>query len=164
MPLCRPKSSVASPEFPSVFFMQKLDFNQALDQVVCLDPRYSREAYHFLREALDFTIKHRKKSRDQSSHVSGQQLLDGIRLYALKEFGPMVPTVFAYWGLKRCEDFGEMVFNLINVGIFGKTEHDSLEDFKGAYTFLDAFVTPFLPDSTRPYRRAPFDQPAEELN
>ncbi|MES2568648.1 MAG: Minf_1886 family protein [Verrucomicrobiota bacterium] len=144
--------------------MQKLDFNQALDQIISEDARYARDAYHFLREALDFTIKHRKKSKDHSAHVSGQQLLDGIRLFALREFGPMVPTVFEYWNVHTCEDFGEMVFNLIHVKVFGKTERDSLEDFKGAYTFTDAFVTPFLPGKALPHHRVPLDEPAEELN
>jgi uncharacterized repeat protein (TIGR04138 family) len=149
--------------------MQKLDFDQALDLVLSRDPRYGRGAYHFLREALDFTLKQRRKLKDvaaqlASSHVSGQQLLDGIRLYALKEFGPMVPTVFEDWGVRKCEDFGEIVFNLIAVGVFGKNETDSVEDFKGGYTFKDAFVLPFLPDAPQPHRRALMDQPAKELN
>ncbi len=143
--------------------MQKLDFNQTLDQIFVQDPRYSTAAYHFLRDALDFTVKPRRKSKDASTHVSGQQLLDGIRLYALKEFGPMVPTVFAYWGVESGEDFGNMVFNLIKVGIFGKNERDSIDDFKGVYTFREAFVLPFLPDAPLAHHRVPMDQPAEEL-
>ena len=38
-----------------------------------------------------------------------------------------------------------MVFNLIEAGIFGKTEEDSLEDFKNVYDFEEAFVKPFAP-------------------
>ena len=149
--------------------MQKLDFDQALDLVLSRDPRYGRGAYHFLREALDFTLKQRRKLKDvaaqrASAHVSGQQLLDGIRLYALKEFGPMVPTVFEDWGVRKCEDFGEIVFNLIAVGVFGKNETDSVEDFKGGYTFNEAFVLPFLPDAPQRHRRALMGQPASELN
>ena len=68
-----------------------------------------------------------------------------MRLYALKEFGPMVPTVFSYWGIRSTEDFGHMVFNLIEAGIFGKTEEDSIEDFKNVYDFQEAFVKPFAP-------------------
>jgi uncharacterized repeat protein (TIGR04138 family) len=144
--------------------MQKLDFSEALDLIVSHDPRYSRDAYHFLRDALDHTIKLRKKNKEGSGHVTGPQLLDGIRLYALKEFGPMVTTVFEYWGISRGEDFGEMVFNLIRVGIFGKTERDSIEDFRGGYTFHDAFVVPFLPEKPAVHRRLPADQPAAELS
>jgi uncharacterized repeat protein (TIGR04138 family) len=149
--------------------MQKLDFDQALDLVLSQDPRYGRGAYHFLREALDFTLKQRRKVKDVpsqtvSAHVSGPQLLDGIRLYALKEFGPMVPTVFEDWGVGKCEDFGAMVFNLIAVGVFGKNETDSVDDFKGGYSFKDAFVLPFLPDSPQPHRRALMEEPAKEFN
>ncbi|MDB6171151.1 MAG: hypothetical protein JWL59_462 [Chthoniobacteraceae bacterium] len=144
--------------------MQKLDFTEALDRIVSKDTRYARDAYHFLREALDFTIKHRKKNKDHSAHVSGQQLLEGIRLFALREFGPMVPTVFAYWNIVSCEDFGQMVFNLISVQVFGKTETDSLEDFKGAYSFNEAFVAPFLPEKVSEFHRLPLDEPARELS
>jgi uncharacterized repeat protein (TIGR04138 family) len=144
--------------------MQKLDFGEALDYIASRDPRYSREAYLFLRDALDFTVKQRRKAKDGSAHVSGQQLLEGVRLYALKQFGPMVLTVFQYWGLNRCEDFGEMVFNLIRIGVFGKTERDSVEDFKGAYTFHDAFVAPYLPALPVVHRRMQFDYPAGELS
>ncbi|MEA3213456.1 MAG: hypothetical protein QOE70_6513 [Chthoniobacter sp.] len=125
--------------------MQKLDFGEALDVIHGQDPRFDRDAYHFLREALDHTIKQRKKAKEGTGHVNGPQLLEGIRQYALKQFGPMVVTVFSYWGVRSCEDFGEMVFNLIRVGIFGKTETDTVEDFKGGYPFHEAFVTPFLP-------------------
>jgi hypothetical protein len=68
-----------------------------------------------------------------------------LRQYALKEFGPMVMTVFDNWGIHSCEDIGNMVFNLIGAGIFGKTEEDSIDDFKKVYDFKEAFVKPFAP-------------------
>lgn len=127
--------------------MQKLDFAEAVDLILTEDPRFARDAYAFLRDALDHTVKLRKKSRDGDAggHVTGQQLLEGIRQYALKQYGPMVMTVFEYWGLERCENFGEMVYNLIRIGVFGKTDTDSIEDFKGGYDFTDAFVLPYQP-------------------
>lgn len=126
--------------------MQKIEFTEALDNIVAADKRFDRDAYLFLRDALDHTIKLRKKQRtEMSRHVSGQELLDGVRQYALREFGPMVLSVFEHWGVKSCEDFGEMVFNLIRVGVFGKNENDAPEDFKSGYNFRDAFVVPFLP-------------------
>ena len=79
-------------------------------------------------------------------HVSGPELLGGVRQYALKEFGPLVMTVFDSWGVHSCEDIGNMVFNLIDAGIFGKTEEDSIEDFKNVYDFDEAFVKPFAPE------------------
>jgi len=127
--------------------MQKIGFAEALDSIVASDPRYQRDAYVFLRDALDFTTKQQKKVRGATvRHVSGPELLGGVRHYALKEFGPMVMTVFDSWGIHSCEDIGNMVFNLIEAGIFGKTEEDSIEDFKNVYDFDEAFVKPFAPE------------------
>ena len=126
--------------------MQKIGFAEALDSIVATDSRYQRDAYAFLRDALDFTTKQQKKIKGVSvRHVSGPELLGGVRLYALKEFGPLVITVFDNWGIHSCEDIGNMVFNLIGAGIFGKTEEDSIEDFKNVYDFREAFVKPFAP-------------------
>lgn len=137
----------------------------ALDEVIANESRYHRAAYFFLREALDFTMKERKKATGETGHVTGQQLLDGIRRHALKQFGPMVPAVFEYWGIKRTEDFGHMVFALVEAGIFGKTERDSLADFRDVYEFHEAFVAPFLPaPAGLPPGRLGLDSPAEELN
>jgi len=126
--------------------MQKIGFAEALDSIVASDPRYARDAYVFLRDALDFTTKQQKKIKGTTvRHVAGPELLEGVRQYALKEFGPLVTTVFAYWGIYACEDIGHMVFNLIGAGIFGKTDEDSLDDFKNVYDFEEAFVKPFAP-------------------
>ena len=130
--------------------MQKIGFAEALDSIIATDPRFSRDAYVFLRDALDFTTKQQKKIKGTTvRHVAGPELLEGVRQYALKEFGPMVITVFSSWGINRCEDIGHMVFNLIDAGIFGKTDEDSMEDFKSVYDFQDAFVKPFAPERTQ---------------
>jgi uncharacterized repeat protein (TIGR04138 family) len=127
--------------------MQKIGFAEALDSIVASDPRYQRDAYVFLRDALDFTTKQQKKVKGVSvRHVTGPELLDGVRRYALKEFGPMVMTVFENWGIRSCEDIGNIVFNLIGAGVFGKTEEDSIEHFKNVYDFEEAFVKPFAPE------------------
>ena len=144
--------------------MQKLDFGEKLDQIVQQDQRYDREAYYFLRDALEHTVKQRKKAKECGGHVSGQQLLEGVRQYALKMYGPMVPTVFVYWGIRRCEDFGEMVYNFIREGVFGKTETDSIEDFSGGYDFHEAFVLPYLPQKASAHDRESSSQPAGELH
>jgi uncharacterized repeat protein (TIGR04138 family) len=126
--------------------MQKIGFPEALESVVANDPRYQRDGYIFLRDALDFTTKQQKKIKGVTvRHVSGPELLDGVRRYALKEFGPMVTTVLDSWGIRSCEDIGNMVFNLISAGVFGKTDEDSIEDFKNVYDFEEAFVRPFVP-------------------
>ena len=139
--------------------MQKIGFTEALDSIVATDHRYQREAYIFLRDALDFTTKQQKKAKGTTvRHVSGPELLGGVRQYALKEFGPLVMTVFENWGIHATEDIGHMVFNLIGAGIFGKTEEDSLDDFKNVYDFQEAFVRPFAPEKkieSRPGLPAP---------
>ena len=126
--------------------MQKLDFTEAVDLLTDADPRYPRDAYLFLRDALDQTVKMRKRQLGEGGHVTGPQLCEGIRHYALKLYGPMVPTVLECWGIKKTDDFGSMVWNLIELGVFGKTPTDSIEDFKGVYSFHDAYVAPFLPE------------------
>lgn len=144
--------------------MQKIGFAEALESVVGSDPRYQRDGYIFLRDALDFTTKQQKKVKGVSvRHVTGPELLDGVRHYALKEFGPMVMTVFDNWGIRSCEDVGHMVFNLIGAGVFGKTEQDSIEDFKNVYDFEEAFVKPFAPEkpeTVKPTTQLPASKPA----
>ena len=130
--------------------MQKIDFAAAVDLIVAEDPRFDRDAYFFVKDALEFTVEQAKKNRERrTAHVSGRQLLEGIRDYALKYFGPMVPTVFETWGVTCGEHFGVMVYHLIEQGIFGKSEQDSLADFSGVYSFHDAFVAPFLPSGVQ---------------
>src|ERR1700747_408214 len=126
--------------------MQKIGFAEALESVLGRDPSYNRAGYIFLRDALDFATKQQKKIKGVTvRHVAGPELLDGVRQYALKEFGPLVMTVFDNWGIHSCEDIGNMVFNLIGAGVFGKTEEDSIEDFKNVYDFREAFMKPFAP-------------------
>jgi uncharacterized repeat protein (TIGR04138 family) len=146
--------------------MQKIGFAEALDSIVASDPRYHRDAYVFLRDALDYTTKQQKKTKGASvRHVAGPELLEGVRQYALKEFGPMVVTVLTYWGVRSCEDVGHMVFNLIGAGIFGKTEEDSIDDFKNVFDFQEAFVKPFAPEKpARPAAPNPLSAPAPKLS
>ena len=111
------------------------------------DPRYSVQAYYFLREALDFTINLLSKPTEgPERHVSGRELLEGVRQYALQEYGPLARTVLAQWGINTTDDFGQIVFNLVQKGILGKTERDKMEDFTNGYDFDTAFRAPFLPD------------------
>lgn len=145
--------------------MQKIGFAEALESIVSTDPRYHRDAYVFLRDALDYTTKQQKKSKGAAvRHVAGPELLQGLRQYAIKEFGPMAMTVFTHWGITRCEDIGHMVFNLIGAGIFGKTEEDSLDDFRSVYSFDEAFVKPFEPERARPAAKLPPALPAPKLS
>jgi len=137
--------------------MRKPGFEEAVDEIVRRDPRYDRDAYLFVREGLDFTVKMLKKNPQcppAHRHVSGQELLDGLRQFALEQFGPMSKTVLGHWGVKRCEDFGDIVFNMVEKGVLGKTEQDRREDFKSGYNFEEAFVKPYLPTIRPVPRRA----------
>jgi len=133
--------------------MQDLDFNEIIGLICKEDTRYDRKAYSFLREGLDYAVKELKKKdteRAKSSlHITGAELLMGIRAYALDQFGPLAMTVLTSWGVHKCGDFGDMVFNLIEYNVFSKTDQDKREDFAEIYTFEDAFVKPFLPQTPR---------------
>jgi len=137
--------------------MQDLDFNEVVELIHKEDPRFDRKAYTFIRHGLDQTVKElRKKDAERaqrSQHVSGPELLNGLRVYALDQYGPLAKTVLNSWGITRCKDFGDLVFNLIEYKIFSKTEDDRREDFSDIYTFDDAFVKPFLP--TKKLRTGP---------
>src|SRR5580700_9194056 len=126
--------------------MHELNFDLKVDQIVARDLRYRREAYGFVREAVDFTQKVvSRENQEKVRHVTGQELLDGIRQFALKEFGPMAATVLEEWGITSCPDFGEIVFNMVDVGLLARTEKDHREDFQNGYDFTTAFRKPFWP-------------------
>jgi len=130
--------------------MQRINFEEELAKILARDSRYRPEAYLFVREALDHTQKLLgRPPPDEIRHVTGKQLLEGAKQYALSQYGPMALMVLEEWGIRSCEDIGEVVFNMVDAGLLAKTEQDSREDFKGAYDFEEAFRTPFLPSSAR---------------
>ncbi len=119
-----------------------IDVEKALRSILAKDPRYPIEAYIFVREALDHTMAIRNKA----GHVRGQELLTGMRALAIEQFGPLTLPVFHNWGVRRTEDIGEIVFNMVEIGILGKTEEDSREDFVDGFDFEDAFGNLLLID------------------
>ena len=126
--------------------MHEVNFDEKVELILAADPRFHRDAYGFMREALDFTQKLvGKENQGRVRHVSGLELLDGLRQYALQQFGPMATTVFEEWGIRNCRDFGEIVFNMVENGLLAKTEKDSRADFQDGYDFTDAFHKPFWP-------------------
>ena len=143
--------------------MQEINFEDAVEKILATDSRYTHEAYLFVREALDFTQKLiGKENRGHVRHVTGQELLDGLRQYALAQFGPMTMTVLEEWGVRDCKDFGEIVFSMVEIGLLAKTETDSRDEFQTGYHFTDAFQKPFWPESRcRAENKTP---PPEVLN
>ena len=128
--------------------MHEVTFDEALNLIQARDPRYRREAYLFVKEALDHTQRMiGKQNRGRVRHVTGQELLVGIRDYALAQYGPMAITLLEEWGIKKCGDFGDIVFNMVDVGWLAKTDTDSRADFEAGYDFNEAFRKPFLPQN-----------------
>lgn len=128
--------------------MQEVNFDEIVEQILTNDNRFHSDAYSFMREALDFTQKQVGiKNQGKVRHVNGQELLDGLRQYALQQFGPMTATVFEEWGIHQCKDFGDIVFNMVEFGLLAKTDKDSREDFRNGYEFTEAFRKPFWPAS-----------------
>ena len=129
--------------------MQNPDFSEIVTLICKEDTRFDRRAYDFVRLGLDHTVKELRKKdyarAEKSRHVTGPELLEGLRTYALEQFGPLAKTVLNTWGIRRCRDFGDIVFNLIEYNVFSKTENDRREDFSDLFDFDDALVKPFQP-------------------
>ena len=126
--------------------MHNIKFREALIQIVKDDPRYPPEAYEFVSKAVVFTMLSLSRDKSPNHHISGQELLDGFRRYAIQEFGPMAGEIMKSWGFSNGSDIGNVVFNLVNRNLLGKTENDSLSDFKNGLDFERAFSEPFETD------------------
>jgi len=113
----------------------KNNFLEVVEEIVAKDPRYKIEAYDFVMSALNYA----QSKLDKPRHVGGRELLEGIREYGLELFGLMTRTVFENWGVRRTEDFGNIVFNMLGEGLLSKTDEDSIEDFKDGYDFKESF-------------------------
>ena len=100
-----------------------------LREIVRTDPRYDIEAYFFVQNALSFCISKLETRR----HITGRELLDSIRKYTIQEYGPLGREVLEHWGVYRCEDFGEIVFNMVEDGLLRKSEMDSKKDFENNF-------------------------------
>ncbi|MHB8154693.1 MAG: Minf_1886 family protein [Candidatus Omnitrophota bacterium] len=111
------------------------EFYDLVDQIRLQDKRYKPDAYEFVLGGLDFTQKKLKKT----AHVSGAQLACGLRDYAINQYGALAGRVLSYWGINQTEDFGNIVFNMIEKKLLSKTEEDSLLDFDAVYNFKAAF-------------------------
>ncbi|MFM1996706.1 MAG: hypothetical protein RLZZ111_1093 [Planctomycetota bacterium] len=143
--------------------MPLVDPDHPLTQLLASDRRYKLDAYLFVLEALAYGQEHlgmgaeppaedldapteatvrgrgRQRRRQPERHVSGQELCEAARRYALQQYGYLAPTVLGSWGVQRTADFGEIVFNMIEIGQMRKTRRDKREDFHDVYEFSDAF-------------------------
>jgi uncharacterized repeat protein (TIGR04138 family) len=128
-------------------------FHAKLAEVVQRDPRYAYEAYEFVFQALQHAqhLLGREapddappaEAAEAKHHVSGPELLEGARALALQEFGLMARVVFKMWGINRTDDFGAIVFNLIEAELMSKTSHDTRADFHNVFDLDQALVQDF---------------------
>jgi uncharacterized repeat protein (TIGR04138 family) len=115
------------------------DIYEKIERIVDQDSRYKVAAYAFVLLALNFTLS----KLDERRHVTGKELLEGIREFGIQQYGPMTKTVFNYWGVRATKDFGEIVFSLVDHRLLGKTEEDKIEDFVDVYDFEEEFVSKY---------------------
>jgi uncharacterized repeat protein (TIGR04138 family) len=127
-----------------------------LVQLLKRDQRYRLEAYQFVREGLDYAQRalgmgvsrpvRRSEKPPPESHLTGQELCEALRQFALEQFGFMAKWVLSSWGIRATSDFGELVYNMISVNLMRKSETDRREDFNGVYDFDEVFVRQFQID------------------
>jgi len=111
------------------------EFEAIVEDIYEKDVRYKEGAYIFVMEALAFTQKKYKRSK----HVKGEEMLQGMKELLLNKFGPMTLTVLKHWGINNTEDFGNIVFNLVENRVLSKTEDDNIEEFRDGYDFGEVF-------------------------
>ena len=111
------------------------EFETVLEEICEKDPRYKADAYEFVMEALSYS---QKKFR-HVKHVSGAELLEGMKELLLNKFGPMTLSVLHFWGIHTTEDFGNIVFNLVANNLLSKSEEDKIDIFRRGYDFQEVF-------------------------
>lgn len=118
-----------------------------LRKVAKADGRYRLQAYQFLFDALDATVRITGKVEEKGPerHVSGRELLEGMRQYASQLFGPLAAQVWRSWGVKSTDDWGHIVFNLVESEMLRRQDTDTIDDFRGGYDFEEVFVRSYQP-------------------
>ena len=140
------------------------DPQHVLLQLVSSDKRYKLDAYLFVRDGLSYAQDVLRLGGDDEEdeaivsttekerHLTGQQLCEALRRYALDQYGYMAKTVLNSWGLRTTGDFGEIVYNMIREKLMKKSESDRREDFDDVYDFDEALQEKYnisLPDDAR---------------
>lgn len=131
-----------------------IDPEHPLAELLRRDRRYHRNAYFFVFEALRYAQEHLGLGQpivsndpllEEQRHVTGQQLCESIRRYAVEQYGMLAKSVLNDWGVRNTGDFGEIVFNLIEIGQMKKTDSDRRADFENVFDFDDGLRDAFLP-------------------
>jgi uncharacterized repeat protein (TIGR04138 family) len=119
---------------------------ELLQELCRRDTRYPFEAYEFVFQALGYVqheMKQKGMPKEGPNHVTGQQLSEACREFALQEYGMMAGTVLRSWNIKKTDDIGELVYNLININLMTKTDTDRQEDFNNVYDMKKVFASEF---------------------
>jgi uncharacterized repeat protein (TIGR04138 family) len=105
---------------------------------------YPIEAFSFVREGLTYTAEQLHEQPEELSppdrHISGQQLCMGLRDFAIERYGLLAPVVLEHWNIRRTDDFGRIVFAMIQEGLMSKTDDDCMDDFRAVFDFEEAFA------------------------
>jgi uncharacterized repeat protein (TIGR04138 family) len=133
-----------------------LDPAHSIAKLLREDRRYTLDAYVFIFEALQYAQNElgmgaegpsepapEREEPSPERHVTGQELCEAIRRYALEQYGYMAKTVLNRWGIHGTSDLGEIVFNMIRIGHMRKTPSDARVDFDNLYDFETAFRQDF---------------------
>ncbi len=124
----------------------QFSFEDAVDAILAKHPEYKAEAYSFVRQALDVASEHFHKSKE-APHLTAEELYLGACAHALEEYGPLAKLVLEDWGIHSSSDIGAIVYHLIEVGVFGKQEGDSREQFNRLQSLEELLNAPFeLPE------------------
>ena len=122
-----------------------MSFEEAVSQYLLEDPRYPAEAYYFIRDGFEYVARDLEEKEGAPRHLSGRELADGLKEFALDEYGPMAFFTLGQWNIHRTADFGELVYNLIRMGRFRQNKGDKKSDFNDLYDFDEVFNGPFRP-------------------
>ncbi len=120
---------------------------EQLRKLALRDRRFSPEAFLFLFESLEpaLDLAGKQQAEGQERHITGQELLAGLREHARKSFGPLAAHVWRSWGLSSSLDWGRIVFLLVDEGLLRRQESDTLSDFEPGFDFEREFVEGYRP-------------------
>jgi len=119
--------------------MSEPDTLKNLEELAKQSGKYPVEAFNFVREGLRFTVSKLHQNCQEEQHISGQDLCWGLRDFAIKRWGLLAPVVLRRWNIHNTEDFGQIVFAMVEAGWMAKKADDKLNDFHEVYDFKSAF-------------------------
>jgi uncharacterized repeat protein (TIGR04138 family) len=121
--------------------------NDALRKLALQDGRYSPEAFRFLYESLEHALRltGREHAEGTDRHVSGREVLEGMRACATQQFGPLAAHVWRSWGVRESLDWGRIVFLLVEHKMLKRQEGDKVEDFAENFDFDEVFEKNYRP-------------------